>query len=409
MLTWVATGVSGEQFRTDINPALLYYQAFILAPELSAEDRNYLFNNQWLGQKLPERFGELVRQYDNQFKLVREAAQQKAPCDWGIDMTPGPATLFPGLARNKGIASVARLRATWDFEQGRPAEARDDLLAAFALAHYSSSDGTLISVLVQIAMENIICTAVAENFQRFSPETLMGLTDGFEAAPPRGTVAGSLSREKALFLDWMAGRIQELRKEYPENDRKVMEDIHNSCFPDVREDGQPDVNPWQRLLTASGGTSDGVMKLMQDAQPLFPRLAGILALPRAQADEELKQFIAEIHRSSNPLISLSFPSFEKCRAKELAILVELAMVRAAAEYKMHGDQGLQSVTDPGGQGPFTFDRFVFKGVDRGFQLKSTYDGPGFPVVMIFIEKDGPPFSVVGKYAGQAAPKPAARN
>jgi hypothetical protein len=409
MLTWVAAGVSAEQFRTDINPALQYYQAFLLAPELSKEDRNYLFNTEWRGQKLPERFGELVRQYDNQFKLVREAAQQKTPCDWGIDMTAGPATLLPGLARNKGIASAARLRAAWDLEEGRPAEARDDLLAAFTLARHSSNDGLLISVLVQIAMENIICSAVAENFQRFPPETLMQLADGFDAAPPRSTVAGSVSREKAVFFDWMVGRILELRKQNPEDDRNVMEAIHNSCFPEVKEDRQGEVNPWQRLFTASGGTSDGLLKLIQDAEPVFPRLAGILALPRAQADEELKQFTAEIHRSPNPLVSEAFPGFEKCRPKELAILVELAMVRAAVEFKLHGDQGLQSVIDPCGQGPFAFQRFVFEGVDRGFELKSAYEGRGFQEVMIFVEKEGTPFQVNWKDAGKALPTPAVRN
>ena len=50
-----AVGASGGQFRTDINPALQYYQAFILAPDLSQADRDYLFNNEWRGQKLPQR------------------------------------------------------------------------------------------------------------------------------------------------------------------------------------------------------------------------------------------------------------------------------------------------------------------------------------------------------------------
>ena len=31
--------------------------------------------------------------------LVRQAAQATVPCDWGIDMSPGPATLPSGLTR----------------------------------------------------------------------------------------------------------------------------------------------------------------------------------------------------------------------------------------------------------------------------------------------------------------------
>ena len=42
-----------------------------------------------------------------------------------------------------------------------------------------------------------------------------------------------------------------------------------------------------------------------------------------------------------------------------------------------------------------FQRFVFQGVDRGFELKSAYAGRGYPEAMIFVEKDGPPFYVDG--------------
>ena len=80
------------------------------------------------------------------------------------------------------------------------------------------------------------------------------------------------------------------------------------------------------------------------------------------------------------------------------------MVRAAVEYKLHREPGLKSVMDPCGQGPFAFEQFVFQGVDRGFELKSDYDGRGFQEALIFVEKDGPPFQVNGKNAGQALSK-----
>jgi len=71
---------------------------------------------------------------------------------------------------------------------------------------------------------------------------------------------------------------------------------------------------------------------------------------------------------------------------------------------LHGEPGLQSVTDPCGQGPFAFERFVLEGVDRGFELKSAYEGRGFQEVLIFVEKDGPAFQVTGKNAGLAPAK-----
>ena len=408
LVTAAAAGARGEQFRTDINPAMQYYQAFQVAPNLPQAERDYLFTNDWRGEKLPGRFGELLGGYDSQFKLVRRAAQATVPCDWGIDMSPGPATLLPHLARIKAIAQVARLRAMWDLQQGRAADARDDLLAVFALGRNSARDGVLISALVQIAVENIVCSTVAENWHQFTSDILKQLTDGFAAAPPRGTMAACIPMEKSSFLDWLADKILELRKENPGNEAVVMAATRELVAGfEGTDEGQPDQtrpNLWEQVTKAAGGTSEGVVKLLRDEELLYERLATIMALPLPDYDNQAKQFSAEIEKSTNPFVSLTFPAFEKARQKEFAILVELAMVRAAVEYKLHGEPGLQSVTDPCGQGPFAFERFVFDGVDRGFQLKSAYSGRGFPEVLIFVEKDGPPFRVNWKNAGQALPK-----
>ena len=139
--------------------------------------------------------------------------------------------------------------------------------------------------------------------------------------------------------------------------------------------------------------------------PVDERLALILALPHAEYGEPMSQFMEEVRNSPNPFVVNTLPALEKVRPKEFAVLAQLAMVRAAVEYKLHGEPGLKSVTDPFGQGPFAFDRFTFEGVDRGFALKSAYAGRGFPETLIFVEKDGPPFAVNWKNAGQVAPKP----
>ena len=407
----VSHGASGAPFRTDINPALQYYRMFLMTPELSQADRDYLFETEWLGQKLPDRFGELVARYDKAFTFVRQAAQATVPCDWGIDMSPGPFTLLPHLGRIKAVAVVARLRAMWYLQHGRQAEARDDLLAAMVLARNSARDGTLISMLVQIAMENILCRTVAENFQKFSPETLKQLADGFEAAPARVTAAAAIPGEKTLCMDWMLGRIEEFQKENPGNDAKVMaaiQDLLTKIGGGAPEEGQPrrgdQASLGEQVTKAAGGTTQGVIKLLEDEAPLYQKFATIMALPYREYEEQIKPFTAEIQNSPNPFVSAFFPAVGKCRTKEFAVLAELAMVRTAIDYKLHGEPGLKSVTDPCGQGPFGFRRFAFEGVDRGFELKSAYDGRGFPEVLIFVEKDGPPFQVNGNNAGQPVPK-----
>jgi hypothetical protein len=118
----------------------------------------------------------------------------------------------------------------------------------------------------------------------------------------------------------------------------------------------------------------------------------------------MQQFKAEVEQSANPLAGLSLPSWEKARRREFRIQVYLAMMRAAVEYKLHGEAGLQTISDPCGEGPFAFQRFVFQGVDRGFELRSANKTLGNEGVLIFVEKEGPAFRVNGPFVGQAITK-----
>lgn len=309
---------------------------------------------------------------------------------------------------------AAKLRVAWDLQDDRQADARDDLLASLTLARNVSRDGTLIATLVQIAMEAIACNIVAENFGQYSPETLSQLVDGLEALPPRSTVAACVPNEKALFWAWTLRRIQELQRANPGDDAKVMSGIHQMLATVfglqaraglASTDKAEEANWWERLSQAAGGTSEGVAQLVRDLEPFDQKLAGILALPYGEYQEQIKQLKLEIPQSPNPLVGLSFPVWENSRARESKALVFLAMVRAAVEYKLYGEAGLQSVTDPCGQGPFAFQRFVFQGTDRGFELKSANDTDGFQQVLIFVENEGPPFLVDGPRAGQARSNP----
>ena len=159
-----------------------------------------------------------------------------------------------------------------------------------------------------------------------------------------------------------------------------------------------------KLVKAGGNTSDGVIKLVHELESVYKRITDILSLPYNQFGPEIKAFNADIAVHPNPLVPEFFMVFDKCRQKEFAVEVTLAMVKAAAQYKLHGEAGLKNVADPCGNGPFAFERFSFQGVDRGFKLKSPFTGRGFDEVLIFVEKDGPPFQVIGKNAGKAPSK-----
>jgi hypothetical protein len=126
-----------------------------------------------------------------------------------------------------------------------------------------------------------------------------------------------------------------------------------------------------------------------------------MTLPLPEYDEQVQTFAAEIQKSQNPFVQLLFVDPLKPRVKEFRIQAWQAMVQAAVEYKLHGEAGFNRVPDPLGKGPFTFQRFVFEGVDRGFELKSAYAGLQYPCALIFVEKEGTPFRTDGPHIGEA--------
>jgi hypothetical protein len=390
---------------TNINPALLYYQAFLLEPHLSDADHDYLFTNVWQGRVLPERFGTLMaNNYGNYLQLLQRAVEQKQPCDWGIDLSRGPATLLPHLSPCKRAAQTLRLHAMWELQQGDEAAARDDLVAGLTVGRNSAPEGFLIGVLVQIADESIVYSTVAENFSKFSPDTLQQLEAGFESAPARTTMAAGVAQEQIIHTGWLRNKLQSIQREHPGNDAEVLAAIRDDAtlqgFEYFGNDGQRDTNVWNRIAAAAGGTSDGVIGLVRELDPWYARLHKTLLLPQPEFDAQARAFDTELQTAANPLVKILLPYTLTPRHKEFTIQVEAAMVRAAVEYKLHGEAGLNSVMDPAGKGPFTLQRFVFQGEDRGFKLTSPYVPVHIPLTMIFEEKDGPAFNVLGPRAGQ---------
>jgi hypothetical protein len=219
-------------------------------------------------------------------------------------------------------------------------------------------------------------------------------------------VAEAITKGERTLGTWFVRIVHDAQTQHPGDEAGAMASIRvtmQNLFGAGADGDRIDIT--DKVLKAAGGTSDGLLKLIADLPPMYDRAAAIMALPPTEYAAQIEAYTNDIQNSSNPLISELFPALNKTRPKEFAVLGKIAMLHAAVEYKLHGDAGFKSVMDPTGNGPFTMERFVFEGVDRGFQVKSSYAGQDWPLRMIFVEKAGTPFLVDGKRAGEAAPKP----
>lgn len=407
LLLGAHAAVAAEQeFRTDINPALIYFQAYQNLPHLSEEDTKHLFEHSggsWPDQPFDERALGLLKQYDSSFKLIRRARFARARCDWGYDLSDGPEALLPGLAPAKRLSQVTRFRMMTALDANEFDRAREEMAAVFTLGRNLSTDRVLISALVQIAVENILNSVIMENYYRLTAEQLDWLVAAFDAAPRRGTIADTIATEHDSFYGYILRKVQAMIREVNGDEGAFwtrFEPFWNPIATEVDSTTGPDPSA-ETIKLAAGGTAGGVLRMLEEMPPLYTETARMMALPYPEYQERAPALWARIGATSNPFIKQYFTLFPNIRGKEFSAIVRQEMVRTAAAYKRGGISALRAVQDPLVGGAFEFSRVQFEGVDRGFKLRSKEQFRDFDEVMIFLEKPGKHFRLDGKNAGTA--------
>jgi hypothetical protein len=201
-------------------------------------------------------------------------------------------------------------------------------------------------------------------------------------------------------------KIENFQAENPGGQKATLDYIRELCRRNLGEENA-DPGFAEDLIKAAGGTPEGVIRYTKELHPLYDEMAAVAVLSYDQYKPRIKGLTDKIQSHSNLLVGKFLLPLEKCRDKEFGSMVRLAMLRAAVQHRLRGEEGLRSVTDPCGSGPFQFERFEFDGVDRGFKLRSELDWRGFNEVTIFVESDGPIFYVDGPKAGKPVPEAAA--
>jgi hypothetical protein len=97
-------------------------------------------------------------------------------------------------------------------------------LAAFVLGRNVSRDGTLISGLVQVAIERIVLGYLVQQWPDFSTEAIGAFFAEIDNAPPRGTMAESMETERLALYGWLLRQIQQLQEKYSGNEPKALEE-----------------------------------------------------------------------------------------------------------------------------------------------------------------------------------------
>jgi hypothetical protein len=356
----------------DANAAEHYRKAFSLVPEVDAlrSPELYEAENQLL-DGLPaapiNAIGlDLIKRSE---PALREMAHGSAlkNCDWGADyFAKFLDTDFFSWMKVRQFAKLACLRASYSFQQKESPRAVADLAAAVKMGRHVGRRGPFMATLVQFAIENSAIDVAAAYLPRRNAEMLKAIAARVKAWMQTSPLSEAMQGEKAFLLQYM-------RPRFLNKSSKEAFELVRGPEPLRTQESEEEV---RAIIKASGGTIEGLLKLVDAAAVRYDELANIWDLPATEFKPALSGFRQKRARD-NPLAVSILPAFEGVRFASDRTKVRFAMLDAAVAVVSGGTGQLKAIKDPFGDGPFEYH--PLKG---GFELKSKLQG-----------KDGTPATV----------------
>lgn len=320
---WIAGTALAVPPRKDINPALLYFQAFNKFPDLDEEESKLLASDAAGDLSAEEK--AVAQRFDSAFKLLHRARTMKAPCDWGADIADGPHAFTPNFIKIRTAANAAVLRARVALADGQQAQARDELLAASVLGRNTAVGASLVGTMIQVAVDGKILDFIAAHFDELQPQTRAELAAGLNAAPLRQTVADAMANEQAGFCDWLADKLESFRAK-EKDDAKVLDQFRALVAGTFKDES----DLADRIIEASGETSAGVIRYIKGVEPIYARALTIARASAGDIRRQTAEFERAINATTNLLAKAVIPNVGKARAAELKFEARLGQLPNAA-------------------------------------------------------------------------------
>jgi hypothetical protein len=349
------------------NAALKYWQAFAQLPKFTDAEQTKLVSDS-LTMPLDAHTKEIVAKSEYAFKMMHYGAALP-DCAWGYGWEEdGVEIRLPNCIAARTLAALACLRARLLFDEGRNAEAIDDIIATLTMARHCTLDCSLIAVLVGYTIEQRLGELIAIHLPNLNADAIKKLKTRLEAVPAGSSPSVSMLQSEQKTLDWFVRKVKETKDEASLLAFLKLFDMFEANNPNPGEKART-------FLKECGGTADGILQFAAQSRPSYDVLAKKLMLPLDQFDREFK---AESEKqASNPVYKIFFPALEKVRRAQAQADVRHALLWAAIAVQLDGREALKDHPDPviGGL-------FEYVGFEHGFELRSKFKGKdGKPLVL----------------------------
>jgi len=335
------------------NAALKYWQAFATLPNLTEAEAQKL-SPESLSTPVDAQAREIVTRAEQSLQMMHRGAALPR-CAWGINYEDGYYTRLPHANAARMLCRLACLRARIRFEEGRNAEAIDDIVAALTLGRHVSQDGTLIMVLIGYETEARPSETLALYLPKLNASMIKDLKTRLDALPPGGRPAKAMRFEER-DLEWFVRKVKQAKDE---------ESLLNlvSLVAASEGTGRERHEQGRAFLKECGGTADGVVKFHEELRPCFELMAKMLDLPLNEFEKEFERKASE--RAGNPVFKSVFSAYPHVRRSQARTDVRRALLAAALAVQLDGPDALKNHPDPVAGGPFEYVAF-----EGGFELRS---------------------------------------
>jgi hypothetical protein len=359
-----ARAIGAPSSRTNINPGLLYWQAFGALPKLEEGDRKKLdeFSDQvssWSNGSsvgwavtLPPESDALLKRYKRSLRLLQQARLSTTPCDWGADFADGPEMLVPDTRGLRELTKVSLLQAAVQLQAKSYDESVDTLLSCLALVRQSAKDGTLVSVMLQQILEAKFVDYLGAELGRYPASAIVRLQQGLTQLPPRAPVLRAVEGERTLVVWWTLGQIDRQVEKWSGDDGKAYRASRDVVLELFGGDPPHDKEAVTAVDAASGSSVNGLRNLLNDLGAFYDEGRTIAAAGPGSVSQAAAVLEQHVETSSNPICRMLIPNFRRARTVELCNLSRWAMMEASVAEVSGGQAAFLEISDPLAQAPF---------------------------------------------------------
>ena len=344
--------------RVDANPALYYWQAWALFPDLNETEKSAV-NGLGAGLSAGAR-DALAEKFERSLTLMRRAARSGAACDWGAEIGDGPAMVAPHVAKIRTAARVALFSAEVRRQGGNSSGSVEDIVAAMAVGRATGADAWLGGVGVSALVERTALLFAGERLAVLSPADRRVLIAGLKRLPPGARVADAAETERRLVVEWGLSRLDEARRGTPEDRPARMDAARRALGTTMFSNDAEGDAEWKRITAATGGTWEGLRGAFQSLDAYYRDLVAIGRAGVGELDalqESLERRVREGGHALAPGILTSLvPYTATTRRRELENEARRALLVAAVDLLEQDGKGTPAHVDPLSGRPVVVER-----------------------------------------------------